>query len=314
MRALCLAIPATAAAVFLSVLAGMQRGGLPSERVAWVAIGVLLTVAAHLLPALCRDARLSHRIIGVLIWFGCMAATCYGHAVFFLMAQQHAGALRADAVVVPASVEPTGRDLGAIAADRAAAVADLMARCRVDCTARRATIRARIDALGAEAGETRRREAAADRVTVEQDRAEHRIDGLRADPVTGRLAAVTGIPASTLDLLAGMLCALTLEGVACLYWALALDSTKQPHGRDCGLNPMNVVSEPGGIAIRDLLSADEGDSSEPVTEPVVGDRGRVAAEIAAGRVRCTVADIRRYLGCSQTRALELRRQLIKEEA
>lgn len=324
MRALCLAFPATAAAVFLSVLAGMQRGGLPSERVAWVAIGVLLTVAAHLLPALCRGGRMSYRIVGAVIWAGCMAATCYGHALFFLMAQQHAGALRADAVVAPASIEATGRDLGAIAADRAAAVADLMARCRIDCTARRVTIRARIDALDAEVGETRRREAAADRVTAAQDRAETRRNAALTDPVTGRLAAVTGIPASTLDLQAGMLCALTLEGVACLCWALALDSGKQPHEgtplrklpheRHRETNPMNAASASDGIAIHGAVPASYGGGSEPVTEPVACDRDRVAAEIEAGRVRCTVADIRRFLNCSQTRAMALRRELVEVEA
>jgi len=334
MRALCLAFPATAAAAFLSVLAGMQRGGLPSERVAWVAIGVLLTVAAHLLPALCRGGRMSYRVVGAVIWAGCMAATCYGHAVFFLMAQQHAGALRADAVVVPASIEGTGRDLGAIAADRAAAVAELMARCRVDCMARRATIRARIDALDAEAGERRRREGTADRVTAAQDRAETHRNATLTDPVTGRLAAVTGVPASTLELLAGMLCALTLEGVACLCWALALDRRNKPHERDCEINPMNEARETnptsGNTTARPnpAISARAREESEPVTPAVTGasgaasipvtdavtDRDRVADAIATGRVRCTVADIRRFLNCSQTRAMALRRELVEVEA
>jgi hypothetical protein len=125
-----------------------------------------------------------------------------------------------------------------------------------------------------------------------------------------------------------------LEGVACFCWLLALDSGKQPHERDRETNPMNAAGEtnpisatgeatpcksaaaayePDGIAIRDSLTADADHGGEPVApavaEAVADDRERVAAEIAAGRVRCTVADIRRYLGCSQTRALELRREL-----
>jgi hypothetical protein len=36
---------------------------------------------------------------------------------------------------------------------------------------------------------------------------------------------------------------------------------------------------------------------------------RLIQDVAAGRVRPTVADIRRHLGCSQAKATRLRRQL-----
>ncbi|TAM08298.1 MAG: hypothetical protein EPN70_00725 [Paraburkholderia sp.] len=289
-----LAVPATGAAVFLSILSGMQRGGLPSERVAWVMIGVLLTAAAHLLPALWSGASLPHRIIAAGIWMGCMAATCYGHAVFFLLAQQHAGEHRAQAVTGPHDV---GRDLGAIATDRATAVAQLVARCASRCEAKHVTLRARIDALDAEADDARRRETAADRAVTRRDE-------LRADPVTGRLASALGVPESRLDLLVGMLCALTLEGVGCLCWALALDRPagaakvvpQAPCERE--VPPAVTVAEP---AVTETVA-----SNGP---PDAGDRERVAAEIAAGRLRCTVADIRRFLSCSQQRAMLLRREL-----
>jgi hypothetical protein len=39
------------------------------------------------------------------------------------------------------------------------------------------------------------------------------------------------------------------------------------------------------------------------------DLTQLAGEIAAGRIRPTVASIRQHLGCSQARALTLRRQL-----
>ncbi|MBB3262219.1 hypothetical protein F4827_007128 [Paraburkholderia bannensis] len=55
------------------------------------------------------------RTFGALLWIGRIAATCYGHAVFLLMAQKHAGEPRAAAV-------PVGRDLSVIARDRADAV------------------------------------------------------------------------------------------------------------------------------------------------------------------------------------------------
>lgn len=293
--ALSLAILATGIAMLLSILAGLERGGLPAERTAWVAIGVLLAIAAHLLPALCRGARLSHRALGMLIWTGCMTATCYGHAVFFLMAQQHAGDLRANAVIVPASVTPTGRDLAAIANARANLVAEL-----AHARSNRTVLRARIAALDAEATEAQRREAATDRITAAQERADTRRDELRSDPVTGRLATLLKIPTSRLDLLTGLLMAAVLECVACLCWSLALDRSPITHA-------LKTASRGHGA----------GSVTASVTEPVtvgVTDRERVAEAISTCKVRCTVAEIRRFLGCSQARAMELRRELARTES
>lgn len=73
-----LAVGATATALSLSVLAGWQRGGSLPERVVWVAIGVMLVVGAHLLPALVRDAPWRVRTTGGLLWVACLATTCYG--------------------------------------------------------------------------------------------------------------------------------------------------------------------------------------------------------------------------------------------
>lgn len=305
-----LAVPATLTAASLSVMAGWQRGGWLPERALWIAIGVVLVVACHLLPALCRSASWAHRCIGGVLWAACTLATCYGHATFFLFAQEHAGERRADAVVVPASRLPTGRDLAAIAEDRAAAVSDLAARCPSGCSSRRVTLQARIDALDAEATETRRREAQADRLQAQQDRTESRRDDLRADPVTGRLAGWLGVQQSRIDLLTGLLMAAVLEGVACFCWLLAPHPTP---ARNALLGGITGLS-------RDA-SNDAGNtrSSEPVA-PVTPDDApgnvgadpdmeRITQAIEAGELRATVAGIRQFLCCSQTRAVELRRAL-----
>ncbi|WP_338069141.1 hypothetical protein [Pararobbsia silviterrae] len=261
-----------------------------------------------------------------------MFATCYGHLTFFVLAQQHAGELRAarldDGMVTAAPVQPAGRDLGAIASDRAALVSDLAARCAPGCAARRATLRARIDALDAEAIETRRSEAQADRLTIETDRAESRRDGAQLDPVTSRVAAVLGWSQSRVDLATGLAFAAVLEGVACFCWLLAAEPGNHVRDRNRETKPMDEVFEttpwkapviasgPYGAPVGASAPVGVTDGSESVTgqvaEIVTDDRGQVAAEIAAGRLRCTVAEIRRFLGCSQTRALELRRELANE--
>ncbi|QBQ97902.1 hypothetical protein [Paraburkholderia pallida] len=321
-----LAAPATLTAASLSVMAGWQRGGWLPERLLWVAIGVVLVVACHLLPALCRAARWPMRSIGIALWGFCMAATCYGHVTFFVLAQRHAGEMRAAALpdAPPAAPRPAvSRSLTAIASDRAAIIGRLA---RVTAPAVRSSLAARLDALDVEAAEARRQEATVDRATALDDREWEARDALRADPVTSRLAALLGTDEPRVDLLTGMAFAAVLEGVACFCWLLALDTGKHPmKERRSENSPMNAAAEaipstpgatdrePESTAIPEPLAAYAAAGNGPVATAVVDtvpdDRARVAEEIAAGRVRCTVADIRRYLGCSQTRALELRRQL-----
>ncbi|MFP3747370.1 hypothetical protein SB816_30350, partial [Achromobacter sp. SIMBA_011] len=107
-----------------------------------------------------------------LLWIGCIAATCYGHAVFFLMAQKHAGELRAAAV--PA-VTAKGRGMAEIARDRADAVTRLARtnarRCVAPCPnliADRTAAAARVEEFDTELAAARRAEAAQDRVAAER--------------------------------------------------------------------------------------------------------------------------------------------------
>ena len=92
-----LATVASGTALSLSILAGWQRGGTLPERVVWVAMGIVLVVSAHLLPALIRESPLIVRGMGSALWVACMMTAGYGHLNFFLLAQQHAGERRASA-------------------------------------------------------------------------------------------------------------------------------------------------------------------------------------------------------------------------
>jgi hypothetical protein len=310
---LCLAAAVTGTAVCVSVLAGWQRGGWLSERLLWVSIGAVLVVSAHLLPALCRFMPVAVRCIGGALWAACMVATCYGHATFFLMAQQHAGEIRAAAVTAPTVIVTAGRSLTQIADERAVTVSELAAvtaeRCAGGCAAakmKRTTLAAKLDALEVEATEARRQEAAADRLTVQQDRTAALRDSMRADPVTSRVAAFVGIPAARVDLVSGLAFAGVLEGVGCLLWFVAFQA--RDHVAVSGGTPPQTVPVTSsdevvttGHAPTDELATDRNKGPE-------SDVTRLAVEIAAGRVRPTVADIRRYLGCSQAKATALRRQ------
>lgn len=244
---LALATLATTTALSLSILAGWQRGGTLPERFIWIAIGVVLVTSAHLLPALIRDAPILVRGVGSVLWGACLLTACYGHAVFFAFAQQHAGEQRASTVQATA-VPSSARSLTAVMAERAAATAQLATAnaryCVGNCVtleSRRTTLAAKLDALDAEADDVRRQQAATDRVTAQRD-------ALLVDPVTARLAALLGTTTARVDLLTGLAFAAVLEGVACLLWSVALRS------------PLPVVTGDAAPAVT---------VTRTVTEPVV---------------------------------------------
>ena len=329
-----LAVGATSTALSLSVLAGWQRGGLLPERVVWVAVGVVLVISAQLLPALIRGAPLVVRSAGSVLWIACLATACYGHAVFFVLAQEHAGDRRASTATA-ASFPQAGRSLTEAMSERATVTRQLAfaraQRCARDCPtldARRTTLAAKLDALDAERDDIRRRQAEDDSVTAQRD-------ALRADPVTSRLAALLGTNTARVDLLSGLTFATVLEGVACLLWTVALRSPPLPAQMTAVPAPevaplpepvtdVTRVTQPAVTAVppghasptvsceavsNSHEASDARLSPLPVAVSADVDVTQLARDIAAGRVRATVADIRRHLGCSQAKATALRRQL-----
>ncbi|MGF6763362.1 hypothetical protein P3T24_003688 [Paraburkholderia sp. GAS33] len=350
--ALALAIAATSTAACMSVLAGWQRGGWLAERLVWVATGLVLVTSAHLLPALLRGTPVLVRIMGSVLWGACLATACYGHAVFFVTSQQHAGELRVFAV--PAASVPTpGRSLTIVMAERATAMEQLAAAnahyCSGNCVtleARRVTLAAKVEALNAEAADIRRQQVADDRTVAQRD-------ALRADPVASRLAALFGTPIARIDLLFGSLFAAVLEGVACLLWVVALRSSSLPvetavtppvvatvtdsanttaRMTTAVANATNAhhpivasvtashaegtVSRETAIAsrcdtARSNTQRNDGQSPSSTTDPVNDYLTQLVRDISDGLVRPTVADIRRHLGCSQAKAVTLRRALVE---
>ncbi|CAN0622775.1 conserved membrane protein of unknown function [Burkholderia multivorans] len=298
--ALLLAIAATGTSVCMSVLAGWQRGGWLSERLVWIATGVVLVAGAHLLPALCRSVASAARLVGGLLWLACMAATAYGHGVFFLFAQQHAGAVRQASV--PIVSVPAHRALPVVMGERADIAASLATanarRCVGNCATlqiRRTSLAAKLDALDAEATQVRRYQA------IEDSNVAHR-DSARNDPVTSRLVAVIGTTQAKLDLLAGLMFAAVLECVACLLWWLALMPTEhKPRIADRRKATPPVTVETPLVA----------KPASPYVQETESEVTKLKRDIEAGIVKPTVVSIRRHLGCSQAKAAALRKQVIQ---
>jgi hypothetical protein len=170
-------------------------------------------------------------------------------------------------------------------------------RCAEPCPSlriERATLAARLDTIVAEAAEAKRQKAA-------QDRADAARAAAVTDPVTGTLTAF-GIPSGHVELLAGLGFAAVLEAVACFCWLLALrpvESLKPNAGA-----AVTPVTEPSNAVTDAPLEAD------PAVIEASDDVTRVLAEITAGRMRGTVAEIRKFLGKSQAYAAAVRKQLV----
>lgn len=148
-------------------------------------------------------------------------------------------------------------------------------------------------------------------------------DSQRADPVTSRLATLLGTTTARVDLLSGLAFAVVLEGVACLLWTVVLQSS---HSTEPAVD-VTRMTQPAAAAVTAVTSvhasstvgseAVTGSPETPddpvppssVTDAAEDDVSRLLREIDAGRLRATVVDIRRHLGCSQARAIALRRQL-----
>lgn len=304
--AVLLAVVATGTAISMSVLAGWQRGGWLAERLVWVAIGVVLVAGAHLLPALCRSAPLYGRVVGAVLWLGCMAAASYGHATFFLLSQSHAGEVRISAVSV--ARVPVHRELTTVMADRASITTELARadsrHCIRDCPAlqaRRESLAARLDALDAEVADVRRYQGF-------EDSNAGRRDAVRDDPVTTRLAMLCGLPEARLGLFTGLAFAAVLEGVACLLWWIALMPQEHQSSVTDRHEAVRDVTIEASTAKTVAQSTGQSAVQPTVTLPE-SDVAKLRRDIESGAVKPTVASIRSYLGCSQAKATALRRQL-----
>lgn len=318
-----LAIAATGTAIFMSVLAGWQRGGRLSERLVWCAISVVLVLCAHLVPALCRDASAVVRYIGGGLWAACMIAVACGHATFFLLSQQHAGERRADSIAVVVSsagrAAPPGRSLTAIAAEQATFKAALGAVSGQSCSrgcaalhAKRIALSARLDALDVEADEAKRWERDEDRTVAQADRMTTLRDAMRDDPVTTRLAALARMTPEKTNLLLALAFAIELEGMACLCWYVAL-RLRNSQGASASFAvtqevARSVSASHAAVTLSDMTLGEPNTAHAPNTE-IDGSLLQLRRDVAAGRIRATVADIRRHLGCSQAKAAALRRQI-----
>ncbi len=292
----------TLTAACMAAVAAWERGGTLLDRVLLVSMSAIIVVAVHLLPALSR------RWIVWPVWMGCLLCAMYGHLTFLIHASVHAEEIRAQhsdlTVGTGRQIEVTRESLARINARPVATVAAELAVTRD---------RRRRLALRAEIAEGRRAEALDDELVKLSGISTVARSARETDPVTASLAEVTRYSDGAVAIVIGMTFSVLIELVGALLWYEVL--RRPDRGEAQPRNAMTAdVTE--GVTYTDeavtrfiKTEAPVSAATSAVTTELSGQVVPVINAIKIGECRPTVAGIRKYLGCSQARASELRREL-----
>ncbi|AFT87540.1 hypothetical protein [Paraburkholderia phenoliruptrix] len=215
--------------------------------------------------------------------------------------------------------------------------------------ARRATLAARVDALNAEADDIRRRQIADGRITTRRDalRADpvtSRLAALLGVPVARIDLLFGSLFAAVLEGVACLLWVVALRSpslplvteptppgiaaVADTADATAPMTSAVAHVTNAippPIAPVTAIHADGtvsseslaarrGDTVRSDIQRNDGQSASFASDPITDDLMQLARDIAGGLLRPTVAGIRRHLGCSQAKAVSLRRALVERKA
>lgn len=324
---ICLGVAATVTSLFITAIAGAERGATTAEKGVWVATGVVILLAAHSLPALSKGAGVAVKCAVLPIWLGALLATGYTHATFFLNAQGKVGEQRAFAVAqtsAGASLPnvPVTRSRTQIATDVAATRRSLALldarRCTTDCgaaSARRTALAARIEALKIEDGEAIRAERALDARAAAVDRHQRAQDEARQDPFVAKLASAVRLGADQVSLVVAILLGWLVDAVAVISWASVArsqrhgDAGQYSQGRTLNAVPRRAVELPSRPEVIVRAAANEPLLSGPgaaMASRAVDERTEPAAVSAIdelqGEAAVDLADLAEAIRAGQTKA------------
>lgn len=260
----------TATAMSMSAASAMDRGGTAVDQALILALSVAICAGTHLIPALSRKP------VAWLLWFCCLLSTVFGHITFFTHANLRAGEVRAQQSVLTIDVERQVRVANeALAAIKARPVSIVAADLAISQDWKRRT------ALKVELTEAKRAAALRDNLV--------RLSAIAAtskaiggnDPVTSIIANATGSNTAIISLVINLIFSILLELLGAFLWWDTLRQTGVEH-------TASVPSE-----------------SQTAHDQITWIRNAVTT----GECRSTVTGIREFLGCSQAKALEIRRAL-----
>lgn len=307
-----LAAACSLVAAWLSAAGAWNRGGTLSERALTAAVAVLLTLAVHQLPAVLATGK-RMPVAGWTLWCACLASVVWGHLAFFAAANGHAGDARAQrqleaAASMPIEERAVARPLAVVSAERATVRGDIArlqaaaANCR-NCplgAARITALQQRAEALDVEEQEARRAIRQDEIVRAAALSHAAGVDQARLDPAARLFAAATGAHAETVLLVTQLVAVICLELVGCVLW-LRVASLR---AATCATTLLASPPQTPAVTMQPEISneASSGASS--------ADDDPVAAAVRRGELKPTVAAIRQFVGCSQARAMTIRRRLL----
>lgn len=299
---LALAVGVLAVAMGMAGVSAWQRAGSPLDRALLVAMTCAIVAAVHLLPALVRGWW------AWALWGLCFAAAVFGHAGFLTFSGQGAAESRhaasAQVQALQAREAAIREALASINARPVSVVAAHLSRAKTP---------ERAQALEAELTEARRAAVLRDElVTVAATLAQAAATEGVTDPVTQGVARFFGLSVQGGTLVVNMTMAALVELLGAVLWGAALrsaparkpdDVTRESHVTNAPVPVMSAVdplaSHGGGLLTDAGGKGVDGD-------PLAGLR----AAIDRGECRATVNAIRAFLSCSQSRAMQIRRELV----
>ncbi len=271
------------------------------DRVLLVAMACAVVAAVHLLPALVRSRWVWP------LWGLCFLVAVFGHAGFLAFAGQGAAESRhaasAQVQALQAREAAIREALASINARPVSVVAAHLSRAKTP---------ERAQALEAELTEARRAAVLRDELVTVATLAQAAATEGVTDPVTQGVARVLGVSVQAVTLVVNMTMAALVELLGAVLWVAALRSApaRKPDGvtRESHVTnaPVPVMS-----AVDPLASDADGVSTEGYGVGVDGDPlAGLRAAIDRGECRATVSSIRAFLSCSQSRAMQIRRELV----
>lgn len=264
------AVCVTTTAMAITVVSALDRGGTVVDQVLMVALSVVICAGTHFILVLWKHP------LACLLWFGCLLGTVFTHVTFFTNANLRAGEFRArhsiQKIGIERQIKVTNEALATIKSRPVAVVAEVLASSR-DWRQR--------PALRAELAEAKRAAALRDELVRISATATTAMVVAGSDPVAAGIANVTGSNAAGITMAFNLGFSILMELLGAQLWWIAL--------RRQGEESISSVASESQTA-RDHIA-------------------ELREAVAAGECPPTVSGIRKFLGCGQTTALEMRRAL-----
>jgi hypothetical protein len=324
------AIFVTMTSISMTAVAAWDRGGTLLDKSLLISMSVVIVLAVHLLPAISR------RSSAWVVWSVCLVCSIYGHLTFLTHANIRAGEIMAQQSVLNIGIDNQAAIVkAALAQIKARPVTEVMAQLSQTEDKR---VRA---ALREEIAEGKKAETLRDElIRLSQVSTSAKVEGAN-DPLTAKLSNVFGWNKEAIFVVIGLTFSILVELVGALIWYEALrPSVKESEDREVVSQLLaqsknksvthsvtqnvtgvttDVTTDITGELTNSVTEVDKSvtlPANQTISDQEINSESEMARlvpnlkmAIQTGKCKGTVAGIRKFLCCSQSRAQEIRRQI-----